>query len=116
VAFCADESCQSLDDLSGLEGYQAVNIKLDKAGGLTEALAMARDATAKGKRVMAGCMLATSLGIAPAFLLAQLADWVDLDGSLLLAKDREDGIVADNGLIILGNLWGSVRSAAVMPS
>jgi L-alanine-DL-glutamate epimerase-like enolase superfamily enzyme len=111
MAFCADESCQSLDDLSGLQAYQAVNIKLDKAGGLTEALALAHRAREDGKRIMVGCMLATSLGIAPAFLLAQLADWVDLDGSLLLAKDREGGFEAGNGMIRQGDLWGCARLA-----
>jgi L-Ala-D/L-Glu epimerase len=112
IGFCADESCHSLDDLSGLHGYQAVNIKLDKAGGLTEALAMARAAQAEGKRIMVGCMLATSLGIAPAFLLAQLADWVDLDGSLLLAEDRAGGLKACDGMIGPVDLWGAASLTA----
>jgi L-alanine-DL-glutamate epimerase-like enolase superfamily enzyme len=106
VPFCADESCQSLADLDRLAGYQAINIKLDKAGGLTEALGMAKAARERNLGIMVGCMLATSLGIAPAFLLGQLADWVDLDGALLLARDREGALEADMGVIKAGNLWG----------
>jgi L-alanine-DL-glutamate epimerase-like enolase superfamily enzyme len=106
VPFCADESCQGLADIAGLRGYQAINIKLDKAGGLTEALAMARAAREQNLQIMVGCMLATSLGIAPAFLLGQLADWVDLDGALLLARDRSNGLEADQGMMKAGNLWG----------
>lgn len=107
VPFCADESCQNLDDLSGLIGYQAVNIKLDKAGGLTEALAMVRAARERNLKIMVGCMLATSLGIAPAFLLAGQADWVDLDGALLLARDRDGGLQCSNGQIYQGRVWGA---------
>ncbi len=93
VPLCADESCQDRGDLARCIGrYQAVNIKLDKAGGLTEALALAAAARAAGLEIMVGCMLSTSLGIAPAFLAAQGARWVDLDGPLLLAEDRADGI------------------------
>jgi L-alanine-DL-glutamate epimerase-like enolase superfamily enzyme len=114
VPFCADESCQSLADMPELSGYQAINIKLDKAGGLTEALAMARAAREQNLRIMVGCMLATSLGIAPAFLLGQLADWVDLDGALLLARDREGGLEADMGMMKAGNLWGLSSPAARM--
>lgn len=107
VPFCADESCQSLADVPAPgSGYQAINIKLDKAGGLTEALAMARAARERNLRIMVGCMLATSLGIAPAFLLGQLADWVDLDGALLLARDREGALEAHKGMMEAGNLWG----------
>ncbi len=91
IQFCADESCQDRNDLPRLLGrYQAINIKLDKAGGLTEALALRDQAQALGFRTMVGCMLSTSLGIAPAKLVAQGADWVDLDGALLLARDRPD--------------------------
>jgi L-Ala-D/L-Glu epimerase len=114
VPFCADESCQSLADMADLRGYQAINIKLDKAGGLTEALAIARAAREQNLRIMVGCMLATSLGIAPAFLLGQLADWVDLDGALLLARDREGGLEADSGMMKAGNLWGLCSPAARM--
>ncbi len=106
IPVCADESCQSLEDIDGLGAYQAINIKLDKAGGLTEALAMAWAARARGQRVMVGCMLATSLGIAPAFLLAQQADWVDLDGALLLAEDRDGALRSEGGMLLPGNLWG----------
>lgn len=106
MPICADESCQSLADLEGLAGYQAINIKLDKAGGLTEALAMASMARTRGWRIMVGCMLSTSLGIAPAFLLAQQADWVDLDGALLLAKDRDGALAGTDGLLHPGTLWG----------
>ncbi len=106
IPIAADESCQSLADLDRLGGYQAINIKLDKAGGLTEALLMARAAQGRGMRIMIGCMLASSLGIAPAFLLAQLADWVDLDGALLLAQDRDEALNVKDGLLLPGTLWG----------
>ncbi|MBK6708272.1 MAG: dipeptide epimerase [Sphingomonadales bacterium] len=100
VPFLADESCQSLADLDlCARYYDGINIKLDKAGGLTEALAMAGDAQARGLKLMVGCMLSTSLGIAPAFLVAQGAQWVDLDGPILLAGDREDGFRFDQGMI-----------------
>ena len=90
VPLCADESCHTSADIEKIAPYyDAVNIKLDKAGGLTEALAMANAAQAMGLKIMVGCMLSTSLGIRPAFTLAQLAQWVDLDGPLLLAKDRD---------------------------
>lgn len=101
VPFLADESCQSLDDIDlCVRYYDGINIKLDKAGGLTEALAMARSAEARGLKQMVGCMLSTSLGIAPAFLVAQGSDWVDLDGPILLAKDREDGFRFESGMIV----------------
>ena len=77
-----------------------VNIKLDKAGGLTEAIAMAHAAQAMGMKIMVGCMLSTSLAIRPAFALAQLAQWVDLDGPLLLAKDRVDAFQFEFGRIL----------------
>jgi L-alanine-DL-glutamate epimerase-like enolase superfamily enzyme len=93
VPVCADESLHTRADLDRLSGrYDAVNIKLDKAGGLTEALALAADARARGFKVMVGSMVATSLSMAPATLLAQTADWVDLDGPLLLARDRVPGL------------------------
>ena len=90
---CADESChdtKSLDQLIGL--YDVVNIKLDKTGGLTEALHMKASARQRGFEVMVGCMVGTSLAMAPAFFLAQGARYVDLDGPLLLAKDRQPGL------------------------
>jgi len=100
IPLCADESCQDRADLDRCLGrYAAINIKLDKAGGLTEALALADAARAAGLELMVGCMLSTSLGIAPAFLAAQGARWVDLDGPLLLARDREDGFVFEGGMI-----------------
>lgn len=93
-----DESVQDRTDLARcVSRYQAINIKLDKAGGLTEALALKAEAQAMGFKVMVGCMLSTSLGIAPAFLIAQGVDWVDLDGALLLAKDREKAFTLEGG-------------------
>jgi L-alanine-DL-glutamate epimerase-like enolase superfamily enzyme len=89
VAVCADESAHVRASIPAIAGlYDAVNIKLDKAGGLTEALAMADAARQAGLKIMVGCMVSTSLAMAPAMILAQRADWVDLDGPLLLARDR----------------------------
>jgi L-Ala-D/L-Glu epimerase len=100
VPFLADESCQSAADIElCARYYNGINIKLDKAGGLTEALAMVREAEARGLKVMVGCMLSTSLGIAPAFLAAQGSDWVDLDGPILLTGDREDGFRFEGGIV-----------------
>ncbi len=96
----ADESCQDRADLPRLKGrYQGINIKLDKAGGLTEGIALAAKARAMGFDIMVGCMLSTSLGIAPAFLLGAEARWVDLDGALLLAKDRTNALKLEGGLL-----------------
>jgi L-alanine-DL-glutamate epimerase-like enolase superfamily enzyme len=109
VPVCADESVHARDSLDKLQGrYDAVNIKLDKAGGLTEALALAAQARARGFRIMVGCMVATSLATAPAVLLAQGADWVDLDGPLLLARDRVPGLRYDGALVHPPEpqLWG----------
>jgi L-alanine-DL-glutamate epimerase-like enolase superfamily enzyme len=88
--------------------YDAVNVKLDKAGGLTEALAMATEAERLGLRLMVGCMVATSLSMAPAMLVAQRARVVDLDGPLLLAKDRPDGLRYDGSLVFPADakFWG----------
>ncbi len=105
----ADESCQDRADLPRCIGrYDAINIKLDKAGGLTEGLALASEAQAAGMKLMVGCMLSTSLGIAPALLLAEQAEWVDLDGPVLLAKDREGGVRMDGGLLYppQAGFWG----------
>ena len=89
VPVCADESCHDRASLPHLKGkYDVVNIKLDKTGGLTEALALRQDALAEGYRIMVGCMVGSSLAMAPAVLLAQGAMVTDLDGPLLLAKDR----------------------------
>jgi len=106
---CADESAHDRASLAALVGkYDAVNIKLDKAGGLTEALAMAAEAERLGFAIMAGCMVATSLAMAPAVLLAQRARYVDLDGPLLLAKDRVDGLRYADSLVYppTAALWG----------
>lgn len=93
VPVAADESCHTRADLPGLAGrYDVVNVKLDKTGGLTEALALRDAARAAGFGIMVGCMLATSLAMAPALLVAQGARFVDLDGPLLLARDREPGL------------------------
>ncbi|WP_213770139.1 N-acetyl-D-Glu racemase DgcA [Bradyrhizobium sp. dw_78] len=109
LAVCADESVHDRASLAGLrERYDAVNIKLDKTGGLTEALAMADAAGALGFELMIGCMVATSLAMAPAMLLAQQARYVDLDGPLLLARDRENGLRYDGSLVYPPEaaLWG----------
>ncbi|SEA34937.1 N-acetyl-D-Glu racemase DgcA [Rubrimonas cliftonensis] len=93
---CADEACHDRETLPALTGrYDMINIKLDKTGGLTEALALRDEARAMGFQVMVGCMLATSLAMAPALIVAQGAEIVDLDGPLLLSKDREHGLVYD---------------------
>jgi len=100
IPLCADESCMTHEDLDRCEGrYQVINIKLDKAGGLTEAMLLAEKARMRGFDIMVGCMLGSSLGIAPAFALAQKAKWVDLDAPLLLKKDRPEGFKATNGLL-----------------
>jgi L-alanine-DL-glutamate epimerase-like enolase superfamily enzyme len=107
VAVCADESVHT--SLEGLrERYDAVNIKLDKTGGLTEALAMADAAQALGFEIMVGCMVATSLSMAPAMLLTPQARFVDLDGPLLLAKDRDGGLRYDGSTVYPPDaaLWG----------
>lgn len=106
IPFCADESCHTHEDLDRLDGFSAINIKLDKAGGLTEAMKLATEARKRGLDIMVGCMLGTSLGIAPAFLLGQGAKWVDLDGALLLGKDRKGALRQSGGLLQPGSLWG----------
>ncbi len=109
VTVCADESAHSLKDFDRLVGkYDAINIKLDKTGGLTEALALADAATDAGMTVMVGCMLATSLAMAPAMLVAQKASVVDLDGPLLLARDRDPAITFDGSVMSPppSRLWG----------
>jgi L-alanine-DL-glutamate epimerase-like enolase superfamily enzyme len=109
IAVCADESVHDRASLEGLRArYDAVNIKLDKTGGLTEALAMADAAQALGFEIMIGCMVGTSLAMAPAMLLAQQARFVDLDGPLLLARDRDGGLRYDGSLVYPpeAGLWG----------
>jgi L-Ala-D/L-Glu epimerase / N-acetyl-D-glutamate racemase len=106
---CADESVRAGASLATLIGkYDAVNIKLDKTGGLTEALAMVRQAETLGFGVMVGCMVATSLAMAPAILVAQRARIVDLDGALLLARDRPDGLCYEDSRVHppKPELWG----------
>ena len=109
VPVCADESCHDRASLAHTSGrYDAVNIKLDKTGGLTEALALRDAARAAGYRIMVGCMLGTSLAMAPALLLAQGAEVVDLDGPLLLAKDRAPGLSYEGSRVApaASALWG----------
>jgi len=109
IAVCADESVHDRAGLAALLGrYDAVNIKLDKTGGFTEALAMAAEAERRGFQLMVGCMVATSLAMAPAVLLAQRARVVDLDGPLLLAKDRPDALRYEASLVYPAatKLWG----------
>ena len=109
IPVCADESVHDRASLDALAGkYDAINVKLDKAGGLTEALALAGAAEQRGLAVMVGCMVATSLAMAPAMLVAQRARVVDLDGPLLLAKDRPEGLRYDGSLVYPPEpaLWG----------
>ncbi|MGJ3262268.1 MAG: N-acetyl-D-Glu racemase DgcA [Salinarimonas sp.] len=109
VPLCADESAHDRGSLARLDGlYDLVNIKLDKTGGLTEALALAESAQARGMGIFVGCMLATSLAMAPAMLLAPRARFVDLDGPLLLARDREHALRFDGSLVHPPEraLWG----------
>jgi L-alanine-DL-glutamate epimerase-like enolase superfamily enzyme len=109
VPVCADETAHTSADVPRLAAlYDAVNIKLDKTGGLTEALRMAAAADAAGLKLMVGCMLATSLAMAPAVLLAQTAETVDLDGPLLLARDRVPGLRYDGSTVFPPGpeLWG----------
>lgn len=109
IPICADES---LHDRTGLDAlaqrYDAINIKLDKAGGLTEAVMLVREARARGFSLMIGCMVGTSLAMAPAMLLAGEADYVDLDGPLLLARDRDPALVFAGSIVHppTPDLWG----------
>ena len=109
VPVCADESCHVSADLDALAGrYDMVNVKLDKSGGLSEGLSLTREAKRRGFGVMVGCMLGTSLAMAPALLLASMADYVDLDGPLLLARDRAAALVYRGGHVArpTAELWG----------
>lgn len=109
IPVCADESCHTTADLPRLKDrYDAINIKLDKTGGLTEALQLYERARENDFKILIGCMVCTSLSIAPARLLASYADWVDLDGPLLLGCDRDNGLVYQNGRIGMParELWG----------
>jgi L-alanine-DL-glutamate epimerase-like enolase superfamily enzyme len=109
VMLCADESLRTRAELDVCAGrYGCINVKLDKTGGLTEALALVAEARLRGLAVMAGCMVATSLSMAPAMILAQGAEFVDLDGPLLLARDRQPGLVFEGSMIRppTPDLWG----------
>jgi L-alanine-DL-glutamate epimerase-like enolase superfamily enzyme len=109
VPLCADESLHTRAELAACAGrYGLINIKLDKTGGLTEALALAAEARARGFGLMIGCMVATSLAMAPAMILAQGGEFVDLDGPLLLVRDREPGLAITGSLIEPPSLdlWG----------
>jgi L-Ala-D/L-Glu epimerase len=109
VPLCADESCQTTESLPALAGkYQYVNIKLDKAGGLTEGMRLARVAKEQGFGLMIGCMAGTSLSMAPAFVVGQLCDLVDLDGPLLLKSDVPDAIRYEGNRMFApdAKLWG----------
>jgi len=109
VTLCADESCHTSDKLSSLKGkYQAINIKLDKTGGLSEAIKLAKAAQAQGFEIMVGCMVGSSLAMAPAYLLHPFASYVDLDGPIFLKADRAHGFTFKNGQMSALNteLWG----------
>jgi L-alanine-DL-glutamate epimerase-like enolase superfamily enzyme len=110
IPLAADESVQTLADVESLAGrYQVVNIKLDKCGGLTEALMMAQAARRLGLQVMVGNMGGTSLGMAPAMVVGQLADYVDLDAPLFLVRDRRPGLVYQQGMVMApADVWGGL--------
>ena len=115
IPLCADESCHTSADLDGLIGkYAMVNIKLDKTGGLTEAFALLKNAKDKGFDIMVGCMVSTSLGIAPAMFIACEATYVDLDAPALLSKDRVHAVKINQGLIetLSPDLWGGALTLA----
>ncbi len=109
IPVCADEACHTRADLDCREGrYPMINVKLDKSGGLTEALALVQEARARGFQVMVGCMVGSSLAMAPALLLTPFADYTDLDGPLLLARDCQPGLHYD-GMTVHppeAQLWG----------
>lgn len=110
---CADESCLHLGELDAmLPRYQIINIKLDKCGGLTHGLELARATREKGLGLMVGCMGGTSLAMAPSHVIAQLCDYVDIDGPLLIKKDREGGLNYDRGQVSLPvePFWGVAAS------
>ncbi|CPR18228.1 L-Ala-D/L-Glu epimerase [Brenneria goodwinii] len=109
IPICADESCHDSHSLAAIAGrYDMINIKLDKTGGLTEALRLRASALAQGMQIMIGCMVSTSLSMAPAFIVAQGAQVVDLDGPLLLQRDRTNGLRYDGSQIHASEsaLWG----------
>ncbi len=109
IPLCADEACHTRADLDRLHGrYPMINVKLDKSGGLSEALALVREARARGFRIMVGCMVGSSLAMAPALLLTPFAEYVDLDGPLLLARDCQPGLCYDGVTVHPpeAELWG----------
>jgi L-Ala-D/L-Glu epimerase / N-acetyl-D-glutamate racemase len=109
LTLCGDESCLDSNELAeASQRYSMVNIKLDKTGGLTEALKLAGMAKERGLGLMVGNMVGTSLAMAPAFVIAQLCDFVDLDGAVLLARDRENAMSYSGGVVSIPNplLWG----------
>jgi L-alanine-DL-glutamate epimerase-like enolase superfamily enzyme len=109
IPVCADESCHTTVDLRRLKNrYEVINVKLDKTGGLTEALRLCQHARESGFKLLIGCMVGTSLSMAPARLLASSAEWIDLDGPLLLACDCDHGLPYENGRIGIPprELWG----------
>ena len=109
VALCGDESCLHMGEFeTAARRYDIINIKLDKTGGLTHALELASTARAAGKRLMTGCMGGTSLSMAPSHVVAQLSDFVDIDGPLLIGDDRPGGLVYTGGMVSLpaGRFWG----------
>lgn len=109
VPVCADESCHTSADLPRLKNrYDVVNVKLDKTGGLTEGMLLIERARESEFKLLIGCMVGTSLSMAPARVLASSADWVDLDGPLLLTRDRDHGLSYQNGKICIPapELWG----------
>lgn len=111
IPLAADESVQGLAEVPGLVGrFHVVNIKLDKCGGLTEALAMVKEARRLGLQVMVGNMMGSSLAMAPSFVIAQLCDYVDLDGPVFLAEDRSPGVTYQDGKVDCpSSVWGDVK-------
>lgn len=112
IPLAADESVQSFADIAKLHGiFDVINIKLDKCGGLTEALAMIKEVRRLGMKPMVGCMQASSLGIAPAYLAGQLCDYVDLDAAMFLKKDRDPAFIYADGVIYPQQSgWGTPRT------
>lgn len=109
VPICADEAIHTVAELDTVAArYDAVNVKLDKAGGLTAGIELAQAVRSRGMKLMSGCMVSSSLGIAPALHIARLVDWADLDGPLWLAEDRPGGVTADNGWLMppSAGFWG----------
>lgn len=114
IPLCADESCLHLGELDDVEGrYQMINIKLDKCGGLTHGLKLAAAARQKGLQIMVGCMGGTSLSMAPSHVMAQYCDFVDIDGPLLIQKDREGGLTYERGTVSVPAtpFWGNYAAS-----